>query len=64
MEKKKNPLRGFGMRGKPGFYDAHKIARLLAGTCRGPRGRRHNRVPTSRASAAEWIDKFQLAGEE
>eukprot|EP00959_Pyramimonas_sp_CCMP1952_P089394 1869977-Pyramimonas_sp.AAC.1 len=46
------------------FYDAHKIARLLAGTCRGPRGRSYNIVPSTRASAAEWITRLQQPGVE
>eukprot|EP00959_Pyramimonas_sp_CCMP1952_P346346 7253792-Pyramimonas_sp.AAC.1 len=45
-------------------YDAHRLARLVAGTCRGPRGRHYSKVPTSRASAMDWISKFQKEGPE
>eukprot|EP00959_Pyramimonas_sp_CCMP1952_P246281 5147555-Pyramimonas_sp.AAC.1 len=46
------------------FYDAHRLARLVAGTCRGPRGRHYSKVPTSRASAMDWISKCQKGGPE
>eukprot|EP00959_Pyramimonas_sp_CCMP1952_P090372 1891713-Pyramimonas_sp.AAC.1 len=38
------------------FREAHKLSRLIAGACRGPRGRVYNQVSTTRATAAEWIE--------